>query len=177
MTIALQRPLLRDALIVATGLTASLLLPLIVHLLPTQAGPPAGARLLPIFFASLVLALRSNLAPAFVVALLAPLVNRALTGMPAGPMLPTLLLELTLFTLLIVLARRFVPRLARFMGPLAYLAAALAVRGLLVPDTALVASLGGTLATAWPGLIMLLAVGAVAGARLGGANRRPGPVM
>ena len=162
MTIALRQPLVRDAVIVVAGLAASFLLPLVVHLLPAQAGPPAGARLLPIFFASLVLALRAGVVPALTVALLAPLVNRALTGMPAGPMLPTLLLELTLFTLLIVVARSFLPRVAAFLGPLAYLVAALAVRMLLGGAVQPIPSLLGTLMIAWPGLIMLLAVGAVA---------------
>ncbi len=124
MTLALERRWARTLATVALGLGIALTLPFLVHVLPSTGGPPAGARLLPIFFASLVLVLRGAPWAALAVAALAPLLNRLVTGMPAGPMLPTLLLELTVFTALLIVAVRFAPRIARFLAPVAYLAAA-----------------------------------------------------
>jgi len=165
MTLALDRPWLRGLTLVTVGLTAALALPFLVHLLPADGGPPQGARLLPIFYAGLVLVLRGAPLPALAVAALAPLLNRALTGMPAGPMLPTLAIELALFTLVLIAAVRYLPRAARYLGPVAYLAAALAARSLLGADVAPLTALTATAAVAWPGLLMLLAIGAVAGNR------------
>jgi hypothetical protein len=163
MTIALDRSVTRTLATVILGLAASIVLPLLVHLIPVEAGPPAGARLLPIFFATLVVALRFGAVPALAVAVLSPLLNRLLTGMPAGPMLPTLLIELTAFVVLILVVRHFAPRLAPFVAPLAYLAAATAARALLAPESVSLAALWGTVQIAYLGLAMLLAVGAVAG--------------
>lgn len=164
MTIALDRPWLRGLAHVSAGLTVALVLPFLVHLVPVEGGPPLGARLLPIFFASLVLVVRGAPLPALAVALLAPLLNRAVTGMPAGPMLPTLQLELLAFTGLVILAARATPRLARFAGPVAYLVAAMTAALLLGGGAPSAAALAGTAALAWPGLVLLFAVGAWSGA-------------
>jgi hypothetical protein len=162
VTIALDRPLVRGVALTTVGLAAALVLPFIVHLIPAGAGPPYGARLLPIFFASLVLVLRGAPVPAIAVALLAPLLNRAVTGMPEGPMLPTLLVQLAIFTVLLVLALRASPRFARNLGPVAYLAAAALARPLLGADLAVYETLRTALTVAWPGLLLLLAVGVIA---------------
>ena len=164
MTIALDRPWIRGLAHVSAGLSVALVLPFLVHLVPVEGGPPLGARLLPIFFASLVLVVRGAPLPALAVALLAPLLNRAVTGMPAGPMLPTLQLELLVFTGLVILTVRATPRLARFAGPVAYLVAAATATLLLTGGAPSAATLGATGALAWPGLVLLLAVGAWSGA-------------
>jgi hypothetical protein len=163
MTLALDRPLVRSAATLSVGLVAALALPYLVHLLPADGGPPQGARLLPIFYAGLVLALRGATVPALAVAVLAPLLNRALTGMPSGPMLPTLMTELLVFTVLLVAAVRYVPRAAPYLGPVAYLVAATIARPLLVPGAAPLGTLTATIPVAWIGLIMILAVGIIAG--------------
>jgi hypothetical protein len=160
MTLALGRTWIRSLTLVTVGLTAALALPFLIHLLPADGGPPQGARLLPIFYAALVLVLRGAPLPALAVATLAPLLNRALTGMPAGPMLPTLTIELGLFTLLLIAAVRYLPRAARYLGPVAYMVAALATRSLLGADVASFSALIATVVVAWPGLAMLLAIGA-----------------
>lgn len=177
MITTLDRSWARSIATVSIGLTAALVLPFIVHLFPADGGPPMGARLLPIFFASLVLVLRGAPLPALAVALLAPLLNRLLTGMPAGAMLPTLLIELLVFTLLLVLATRLLPlSLARVLGPLAYLAAAMVARPLVFAGAQPLETLSAAFTVAWPGLLMLLAVGALAGAGDGGVReRRPRP--
>jgi hypothetical protein len=174
MTLALDRPLVRSAATLSVGLVAALALPYLVHLLPADGGPPQGARLLPIFYAGLVLALRGATVPALAVAVLAPLLNRALTGMPAGPMLPTLMTELLVFTVLIVAAVRFAPRAAPYLGPFAYLVAAVVARPLLVPGAAPLATLSTTIPVAWIGLVMLLAVGILTG--FGRVEARPGRI-
>lgn len=171
MTIALERPLVRGVALTALGLTAALALPFLVHLIPAEGGPPYGARLLPIFYAGLVLSLRGAAVPALAVGLVAPLLNRALTGQPAGSMLPTLLVELAVFTLLLVVAVRLVPRLARFLGPAAYLTAAVVTRPLLGTDVAMLETVLSVLRVSWPGLLLLLALGALAG---GGRTRGSG---
>jgi hypothetical protein len=171
MTITLDRPWVRSIAAVTVGLTAAFVLPLVVHLIPSDGGPPHGARLLPIFFAGLVLVLRGAPVPALAVAVFAPLLNRLVTGMPAGPMLPTLLIELVLFTLLLALAVRYLPAsVARFLGPVAYLAATLVARPFVFPGAEPLATLGTALTVGWPGLLMLLAVGALAGT---GRKRAP----
>jgi hypothetical protein len=170
MTLALDRPLVRTAATLSVGLVAAVALPFLVHLLPADGGPPQGARLLPIFYAGLVLALRGATVPALALAVLAPLLNRALTGMPAGPMLPTLMTELLVFTLVLVAAVRFWPRGAPYLGPVAYLMAAMVARPLLVPGAAPWGTLTVTIPVAWIGLIMLLAVGIIAGSGRVGAR-------
>jgi hypothetical protein len=162
MTLALDRPLLRGAATLGVGLVAALALPYLVHLLPADGGTPAGARLLPIFYAGLVLALRGAAVPAMAVAVLAPLLNRALTGMPSGPMLPTLMTELVVFTVVMVAAVRFAPRIAPYLGPVAYLVGATIARPLLLPAAEPLDTLTSTLPVAWVGLVMLLAVGIIA---------------
>jgi hypothetical protein len=170
MTLALDRPWIRSVTTVGLGLAAAFALPYLVHLLPAEGGPPPGARLLPIFFASLVLVLRGAPVPALAVAVLAPLLNRTLTGMPAGPVLPTLMIELLLFTLALIAAARFLPRSAPFLGPFAYLTAAVVARQLLVPGAAPSATLVAIVPVAWMGLVMLLAVGLLVGARRAGTR-------
>ncbi len=170
MTTAIDRPWIRSIALTSVGLATALALPFLVHLLPSEGGPPQGARLLPIFFAGLVLVLRGAPLPALAVAAFAPLLNRLVTGMPAGPMLPTLLLELALFTGLLIAAVRLAPRVARFLGPVAYLAAAAVARLVLTPEAAHLSAALNSLAIAWPGLVMLLAVGALAG---GGRHATP----
>jgi hypothetical protein len=164
MTIALDRPLIRHLAHVGAGLAVALAVPFIVHLVPVESGPPLGARLLPIFFASLVLVVRGAPLPALAVAMLAPLVNRAITGMPAGPMLPTLQIELLVFTALLIASSRAAPRLPRFAGPVAYLAAATTADLLLDGAAPSLAAIGAIVTVAWPGLLTLLAVGVAAGA-------------
>lgn len=169
MTLALDRPWIRSLAHVSAGLALALVLPFLIHLVPIEGGPPLGAQLLPIFFASLVLVLRGAPLPALAVATLAPLLNRAVTGMPAGPMLPTLQVELLAFTALLFLASRATPRLARFAGPVAYLAAAAAAQVVLAAGAPSLTQLVATVSLSWPGLVLLLAVGAGAGRRPAGS--------
>lgn len=162
----------------AAALGLSVLLPLLVHLLPNAGGAPAGARLLPIFYAPLLAALLRRPGAALTAALLAPACNHLLTGLPAAALLPSLTTELLLFTgLALLLATR--PRLAllapaawlvaHYLAPAALAALAL-LPGLAAPGGAAPPPLASVLATAWPGLVALLALGWGAG-QAAGAGR------
>ena len=126
---------------------------------PVRFGPPLDARLLPSFFASLVLALRGAVGPALAVALAAPTLNHYVTGMPAGPMWPTLQLELALFTVLMLAGPRSVPRVAPLLGPVAYVVAKLVATLVHSSTPATLGAVTATVALSWPGLVLLLLVG------------------
>lgn len=170
MTRLTRRPALRVALGMGTALAAGLILPVVVHLVPVEAGPPMGARLLPIFLAATVAAMWMGPVSALSIAVATPLLNRLLTGSPAGPMLPTVLIELTLVVALLVTVAHRAPSWSRFAAAPAYLAAAV-VAGLIVHGDGPTATLLFALRTSWPGLILLAAAGAVAAPR---AARREG---
>jgi hypothetical protein len=159
MTLTLTRSWARPLALTGVGLAAALVLPYVVHLVPIEGGPPLGARLLPIFFASLVLALRGSAWPALAVAVAAPTLNHYVTGMPAGPMWPTLQLELALFTVLVLAAIWLAPRAAPLLGPVAYVVAKVATGLVLTSSPATLAAVTATVALSWPGLLLLLLVG------------------
>ena len=165
MTHTLARPWARTVAVTGVGLATALVLPYLVHLVPVEAGPPLGARLLPIFFASLVLALRGSVGPALAVAVAAPTLNHYVTGMPAGPMWPTLQLELALFTVLVLAAVRVVPRAAPVLGPVAYLVAKPVAALVLTSSPPTLGAIAATLSVSWPGLVLLLVVGLMSGGR------------
>ena len=66
----------------------NLLLPMFVH-----AVPDGGAIFLPLFFFTLVAAYSEGLLAGILVAIASPLINHAVTGMPAMVMLPTVLFK------------------------------------------------------------------------------------
>jgi hypothetical protein len=149
-----------------SALALSAVLPVLVHMLPVTGGMPAGARLLPIFFAPLIAALLGRPAAALTAALLAPALNHLLTGMPAAATLPGLMMQLVLFTgLAVLLARR---PLLTLLAPAAYLLAYYLAPVLLTLLAALpgldhlaggsTRPLTAVLASAWPGLLALLGV-------------------
>ncbi len=107
----------------ATAVTvgAMLLLPFLIHFIPSTA-VPIGARLLPMFYAPLLAAIFFRPAVGIVSALVAPLLNYALTGMPESGILAILIVELVVFT---VVMQRLSYRWPTFGGfaPFAYLIA------------------------------------------------------
>jgi hypothetical protein len=164
MTRTLAVPVARRALAVGAALAAGLALPLLVHLIPASGGPPMGARLLPIFLAAVVAAMRLDAVSVLSIAVATPLLNRMVTGMPAGPMLPTVLIELTAVVLVVLAVRRLAPAALRFVAAPAYLAGAV-LAGALVAGAGPVATLTFALQVSWPGLLLLAAAGALAAPR------------
>lgn len=169
MTRALTRPLARRAVWIGAALAAGLALPVLVHLIPVQSGPPMGARLLPIFLAATVAAMRLDAVSALSIAVLTPLLNRLLTDMPAGPMLPVVATELLLVVALVLAVRRLAPAMLRWVPVPAYLLAAV-VAGAAVHGDAIAATLGFAVTASWPGLILLAAAGVLAAPRPGEAT-------
>jgi hypothetical protein len=171
MTRALQAPIARRALGVGAALAAGLALPLLVHLIPADGGPPMGARLLPIFLAATLAAMRLDALSALSIAVATPLLNRLLTGMPAGPMLPIVLIELVVVVLVVLAVRRLAPAALRFVAAPAYLAGAV-LAGALVAGDGPSATLLFALRVSWPGLLLLAAAGAL-GAPRAATRERP----
>jgi hypothetical protein len=170
MTRTLATPVARRALGIGAALAAGLALPVLVHLIPVEAGPPMGARLLPIFLAAIIAAMRMDAVSALSIAVFTPLLNRLLTGSPAGPMLPTLLIELGVVVSLVLLLRRSAPALLRVAPAPAYLLAAV-IAGAIVAGDGPAATLGFALRHSWPGLILLAATGVLAAPRADHAGR------
>ena len=146
------------------ALAAGLALPLLVHLVPASGGPPMGARLLPIFLAAVVAAMRLDAVSVLSIAVATPLLNRWLTGMPAGPMLPTVLIELVAVVLVVLAVRRLAPAALRWVAAPAYLMGAV-LAGALVSGSGPGATLLFALQVSWPGLLLLAAAGALAAPR------------
>lgn len=118
MTRSLTRP---AALLSATAVTvvAALILPLLVHLVPSE-GVPLGARLLLIFYAPFLAAAFFPPAVGLTAALLTPFVNFALTGAPPPAVAFSLSTELLVFVGFVLTLKRY--RLP-LVAPLAYLVA------------------------------------------------------
>ena len=85
----------------AATVTGMVLLPILVHLIPFSGATPLGAYLLPMFIAPLVAAFYLSPVGLVLAALLAPVINHALTGMPAAAILPGIMVELALFSLIV----------------------------------------------------------------------------
>jgi hypothetical protein len=164
-TATLNQRVVRTLSLTGVGLLAAYALPLLVHSLPNSSPVPLGAQLLPIFFASLVLIVRGAPLAALITAIAAPSINAQLTGMPAGPMLPLLSVELLVFSGLLIAAAQLSPKVVPYLGPFAYLLAALSARLLLNTGAAPLLTLQNALNNAWPGLLLLLAIGALASYR------------
>ena len=152
-----------QALYTALTLTGMVLLPIIVHLIPFSGSQPLGAYLLPMFIAPLVAAFYVSPVGLLFAAILAPLINNALTGMPQVPMLYFVTSELIVFSMIVFW---MVQRRKTFLGfsALAFLIANLVVmvpRILILSGgfdlTVLGQNLTG-LAVSIPGMLILFAV-------------------
>lgn len=172
MTAALE--IARKIQIPAVILTivAAVLLPVLVHLIPSEAGaPPLGARLLPIFIAPLVAILLGYPIVGLVASLVMPSLNHLLTGRPPAAIVASMTLELTVFSLIVGLVWWKLPRspLRYVIAPLAYIVA-LAVATLAQTITQSIPApfeaFTNSLIFALPGLVVLLLVNLVVAAAL-----------
>lgn len=130
--------------------------PFVVHLIPWTGERPLGAHLLPAFWTVFAAAYLFGPRIAAVTALVLPVVNLVLTGLPAAAQVGWFAAELVLFA---VLAAAGVRRWSRLplVAPLAYLAARLVVVEIqaLVRGQANYAAIGASLAAASAGLVVL----------------------
>lgn len=107
-------------------LAATMILPVLVHLLPNINGQISGAVLLPIFLAPLFAAFVYKKHVAIFAGIFAPLFNYLIMGRPAPEMVITLGFEVVLFALLVSELKNL-KGIKHFAAPLAYLVASLAV--------------------------------------------------
>ena len=99
---------------------ASVVVPWIIHFIPAAGEIPWGQRLLPMFIAPLIGVAFFPLHVGLIPALLAPVANGMITGLPNGNLILLLTAELVVFTLLTEFALRKRPRMW-FAAPVAYL--------------------------------------------------------
>lgn len=92
----------------ATLLVAgNILLPLVCHLIPH-----GGQMLLPVFFFTLVGAYKYGVVVGMATAVLSPILNALLTGMPTAAMLPPMLIQSVTLAVLSALAARIMGRVS-----------------------------------------------------------------
>ena len=142
---------------------AAVVVPWIIHFIPAADGIPWGQRLLPMFIAPLIGVAYFPLHVGLIPALLAPVTNGIITGLPYGNLVLVLTIQLVIFTLLssYALQKR---RGLWFAAPLAYVAAKAFTAVLLMIIPFLAA--GGpdyslTFQSLWqssPGILLLLLV-------------------
>ncbi len=87
-------------------LAATMLLPVLFHLIPPVSDVPMGARLLPLFYAPLIAVLLFRPHVGLIAAALAPMLNYLLTGRPEFGLVTLLSLELVTFALVSLLVLR-----------------------------------------------------------------------
>jgi hypothetical protein len=114
-------------------LAISVFLPVVVHVVPSFDGLPMGAHLLPIFYAPLLAIMMKRMPVAFLAALIAPLLNHLITGMPATAIVLPLTMELIAFTLLFTIFWQRLPQIP-LTSVVALVIAKLLVAYLVVPQ-------------------------------------------
>lgn len=160
MAVSTQATTIRTLSLSAVAVGASVAIPLLVHVLP--AGSVVGAALLPIFWAPLLAVMVYGPVPAAAAAVLAPLLNHLLTGMPPEFIVGSLTAELAIFVAVLIFASKLGRlRRAPWVAPVAYLVARVAVGAVTVAlgrSSGGWSALFGSLPGAWPGLLALFVV-------------------
>ncbi|MFI5357908.1 MAG: hypothetical protein ACHQ4G_11295 [Opitutales bacterium] len=145
----------------AVLLALAWLIPFAVHLLPWGGATPLGAHLLPMFWAAFAAVYLFGLRAGLLTGLFAPIVNLAVTGLPALGWLSLLSFELVVFVALAWWSVRRVPWLW-LIAPFGYLVARVGSAGVqtLLPGGAGAMSglLFNSLRAGWPGLVVLAAL-------------------
>lgn len=134
----------------ALVLSASVILPFLVHLVPAYNGIPLGARLLPMFYAPFIAVSLFRPHVAIITGLFSPILNSYLTGHPTPENIAVLTVELVLFCIISYLVQR---KWRHFWGVVivSYLLTLLSVSFLL----GRIEFFTNTLVVALPGLAML----------------------
>lgn len=101
-------------------LAATMILPLLIHLLPNINGNISGAVLLPIFFAPMIATFIYKKHVAILAGIFAPLLNFLIMGRPAPEMVITLGFEVVAFVLILGLLKNL-NAIRYIAAPLAYL--------------------------------------------------------
>lgn len=151
-------PLPIVASVLAAGILVAVTAPWLVHLL-RSTGSPLGPTLLPIFYAPMLAALMLRLPLAVAVSVGTPLISQELTGLPPAAVLPSLMLQVACFVI-VLRAIRVLPWVVAV--PIAYLGglASASMLAQLVGATAI--DVLSTLEAGWPGIVVLAALGLLA---------------
>ena len=107
MALTAQASVVRTISFTAAAVAASVAIPFAVHLVP--GGSSIGAAILPIFWAPLLAVVFFGPVPGVAAALVAPVLNHLITGMPPSFVLLPLTVELAIFVGVLLLASRFEP--------------------------------------------------------------------
>ncbi len=151
-------------------LALTLIIPALVHQIPSNDSVPIGAKLLPIFYAPLVATILFHYRVGLFIGIAAPLINFTLFGKPALPIVGVLSLELVLFVSIVALIYtskfEFTKPLHFIIGALGYLIAKLISSSLvfLFPQIVAIEAqkfLFQSVSNAWLGLIFLAIISTV----------------
>lgn len=148
--------------VISIVLFGTVAIPLLIHLIPASGPVPIGARLLPIFYAPLIATLLFRIHIGLIAAVLGPLLNYLLLGLPAPEILMPLTFELIIFVWTIYMLKG-----NWLMGPMAYLAAKVLSSSVMLlipsfsPGPAPFDFFIQSITNAIPGLIVLLVIGIV----------------
>lgn len=131
-------------------LSVSVILPFMIHMIPSFAGITLGARLIPMFYAPFIAVILFRPHVAIITGLLSSTLNSLLTGHPTPEKVGVLTFELVVFCALSYLFHR---KWRHFWGtaPLAYLLVLLSIACALGSREFFVS----TMVTALPGIAML----------------------
>jgi hypothetical protein len=144
-------------------LTLSVMFPFLLHLLPVPETSRLGARLLPMFYAPLLAALWGRRQTAWLVALLAPWLNWALTRHPSPPGAIMMMIELVVFVavvprLLAARAIRWFIAIPSYLAGMVVAMLAAAFFPVLINGRPPVSWLGQSLVLTLPGLTVLVLI-------------------
>jgi hypothetical protein len=117
-----RRPAVRDT---AALLALAWAVPFLVHLIPWAGARPLGVYLLPMFWTAFVATYFYGAVIGIVVGMFAPLINLAVTGLPASKYAFESMLELTVFAVAAAWLVCRAPRLI-VIAPLSYIVARIA---------------------------------------------------
>lgn len=149
-------------------LVATLLLPMLVHLIPATGPIPVGARLLPMFYAPFIAIVFFRLHVGLIAGMLAPVINHLLTGKPAWPIVGLLSTELVIFAIIAFLLIKINP-IRWVAAPFAYLGTKIVSAGLLVllpmwlPGQLPIDFALTSIENGWVGIFVLLLLNIIAG--------------
>ena len=141
--------------VLGVGIVAAIVAPWLVHLIPGTSAA-LGPTLLPIFYAPMLAALMLRLPLAVAVSVVAPLFSQYLTGMPPAAVLPSLMLQVACFVI-VLRALRNLPWVAAV--PVAYVVGLGSAAILTRVVGAVPIDVAGTIAVAWPGIVVLTGLG------------------